>query len=421
MKQLSKMRLLLSIWRYVSLYACIFIHNAIINSSNGYLAKKYNMSIIAELLQYTAAIHFSETEDISYLPTQLGKHIQSIRSDWQHLNDIDVVLVGCGECRGQDRKMTYSDGPDKIRKALYSLHGWHPEIQIADLGNIIEGATWNDTKAALKAVLKELHSAGKKVIVLGGSHDLTLQQYDVYKDNQEIIDFSVIDMLADLDDMSDNRYDSYLVQALTQSPNYVRHFNLLGFQSYFVNPHLIETLDRLRFDCIRLGKIREDIDEIEPALRSSHVISIDMNAIRYSDAPANALGSPNGFYGDEICRITRHAGMSENLGSLGIYGYLPDQDLQNKTAILIAQMLWYFIDGLAARKLESPVNERDQFLEYHITFTHNQGLFLKSKKTNRWWMQLPNEQFIPCSYKDYLTACNNEIPERWLREVERLV
>jgi hypothetical protein len=34
-------------------------------------------------------------------------------------------------------------------------------------------------------------------------------------------------------------------------------------------------------------------------------------------------------------------------------------------------------------------------------------------------MQLPNRQFIACSYQDYLQASSNEIPERWLRAQER--
>ncbi|MEY4098666.1 MAG: hypothetical protein RL170_1510, partial [Bacteroidota bacterium] len=37
----------------------------------------------------------------------------------------------------------------------------------------------------------------------------------------------------------------------------------------------------------------------------------------------------------------------------------------------------------------------------------------------RWWMQTHNNQWAPCSYKDYLVASNNEIPERWLRALER--
>lgn len=379
------------------------------------------MSNIKEIFHYISPLDFIEAESIEYMPTQLGKHIQILNEHNYDFENIDIVLIGCGELRGQNEALNFSNGPYEIRKELYKLHYWHPDVKIADLGNIVQGATLNDTKAALKTVLTELHQIGKKVLILGGSHDLTLSQYDVFKDREEIIDFTIIDMLADLDDSSENRYDSYLMEALTSSPNFVRHFNLVGFQSYFVNPNLIETFDKLCFDCIRLGKAREDIEMLEPIMRSTQIASVDINSIRYSDAPANKFASPNGFYGDEMCMITRFAGMSSCLSSFGIYGYIPENDTENITAKLIAQMIWYYIDGVSIEKNESPLSEKDQFIEYQITFTDNNTLFLKSKKTNRWWMKLPSDSFIPCSQKDYFTACNNEIPERWMREVERLV
>jgi hypothetical protein len=34
-------------------------------------------------------------------------------------------------------------------------------------------------------------------------------------------------------------------------------------------------------------------------------------------------------------------------------------------------------------------------------------------------MQMPDKKIIACSYKDYLIASNNQIPERWLRAQER--
>jgi formiminoglutamase len=378
------------------------------------------MTTIQELINYRAAISFKDTLAKSYLPTQLGNHIEEINANTNDISHLDLIIIGCGEYRGQYANAHYSDGPNAVRKELYQLHYWHENVRIGDFGNILEGASLNDTKAALRTVLAEFQLMGKKVLIIGGSHDLTLQQYEVFKQQEKLIDFSVIDMLADLDSNSENRYDSYLMEALTFTPNFVRHFNLIGFQSYYVNPNIIETFDKLRFDCLRVGKAREDIEQIEPMLRNSHVISLDINAIRSSDAPANKLASPNGFYGDEMCKITRYAGMSDEMESFGMYGYQPELDNDNATAKLLAQMVWYFIDGLSVQKVESKLEDKEQFIEYQIPFTDTSTLFLKSKTTNRWWVQLPNKNFIPCSYNDYLTACNNEIPERWLREIERL-
>lgn len=379
------------------------------------------MNPILELLHYTQPSVHSLNTDEHYLSTQLAANIYFINEQQIDVDDLDVIILGCGELRGQHPKASFSEGPDRIREEFFKLHYWHSTIKIGDIGNILQGASLSDTRAALLTVLTELKAMGKRVLLLGGSHDLTLQQYNVFRKQEQIIDFTVIDMLADLDNTRGDRYDNHLMEALTSSPNFVRHFNLMGFQSYYVNPNLIQTFDKLHFDCIRVGKAREDLEQMEPILRSTHLLSIDINAIRYSDAPANRLGSPNGFYGDEMCKLTRFAGMSTTLETMGIFGYMPEHDQENITAKLLAQMMWYFVDGIYVLKTESSLTELDQFLEYHITFTDNNTLFIKSKRTNRWWMKLPNGNFIPCSHKDYITACNNEIPERWMREVERLV
>jgi hypothetical protein len=111
--------------------------------------------------------------------------------------------------------------------------------------------------------------------------------------------------------------------------------------------------------------------------------------------------------------------MSSAISSYGIYGYDASKDSQGLTALQIAQMLWYFIDGRNRCSKESSLNEKQNFNEFHTVFAEIDTVFVQSKKTGRWWMQLPDKKLIACSYKDYLIACNNEIPERWLRSQER--
>jgi formiminoglutamase len=352
---------------------------------------------------------------------QIGKRILPITEADESWSTADIILLGCGEQRGHDFNALYSSAPDVIREQLYQMYDWHPSIAVADAGNLLEGASVADSRASLRAVLQDLQREGKIVVLLGGSHDLTLQQYEAFKKNEQTINAAVIDMLIDLNETEGLDDTGFLMDMLTGQPNYIRHFSHIGFQSYNVNPHLLETMDKLRFDCFRLGRVREQLEEIEPVLRDCDLLSIDMKAVRYSDAPFLKDGSPNGFFGDEMCQLVRYAGMSNKLSSLGIYGYIPELDIDQQGAKLIAQMLWYFADGYYVRKMEADLNNRTEFIEYNIAFTGNNCLFLKSKRTGRWWMQLPDERFIPCSYNDYLTAANDEIPERWLREQERIV
>jgi hypothetical protein len=56
-------------------------------------------------------------------------------------------------------------------------------------------------------------------------------------------------------------------------------------------------------------------------------------------------------------------------------------------------------------------------------------VFVKSKKSDRWWMQVPyfgsksvNERFylVPCRYEDYQMAVSGEMPDLWWKTHQKL-
>jgi formiminoglutamase len=356
-------------------------------------------------------------DDKGYNESQLAGFVKVYEEEMPDMDNIDIVIVGINEFRG-DGFIGEGNAADAVRRQLYQLYFWHKDISIADVGNIKCGAAIADTYAAIKTVVRELLQLNKTVIIIGGSHDNTLAQYYAYKDLKKVIEATIIDATIDLKSDSSVRSQNFLMEMLTSEPNMIKHYNHIGFQSYFVHPRMLETMDKLHFDCYRLGKTKEQIDEMEPVLRNSNMVSFDIAAIKYSDSPASNC-SPNGFSGEEACTLSRYAGLSPNLSSLGIYGYDPKKDICNLTALQIAQMIWYFIDGKSRSKQETELSERQNFNEYHTAFAEVDTIFIQSKKTGRWWMELPNKKLIACSYNDYLFASNNEIPERWLRAQER--
>ncbi len=157
---------------------------------------------------------------------------------------------------------------------------------------------------------------------------------------------------------------------------------------------------------------------MEPVIRNSHLFSFDISAIANAYAPASGV-SPNGLTGEEACILMQYAGLSPYVNTIGIYGFSPSRDKEQLTAKQISHMLWYLIDGKNRSKHEAPLEERHSYYEFNIAFGEVDALFLQSKRTGRWWMQLPDNRFIACSRKDYMLAANNEIPERWLRAQER--
>ena len=377
------------------------------------------MSPNLHISDFLDAVSLAElSQDQGYRDGQIGKLIDLYDESFPDVYAADIVIVGCEEERGIGRDRRETGGPDAIREQFYQLYYWHPDVKLADVGNIRAGATLTDTYAALKTVLREITAIGKTAVVLGGSHDLTLAQYYTYADKRHIVEATGVDALIDLDIHSLNRSDNFLMEMLTGEPNYIQHYNHIGFQSYYVHPHMLETMDKLRFDCFRLGSVKDNIEEMEPVIRNSHLFTFDISAIANAFAPANKL-SPNGFNGEEACILMRYAGLSHNVNTVGIYGYKPGSDQGQLTARQISHMMWYLIDGKSRGRREAALSERDFFVEYHTAFAEVETVFLQSKKTQRWWMQLPDSKYIACSYQDYLLASSNEIPERWLRAQER--
>lgn len=351
--------------------------------------------------------------DEGYMPGQIGYHLL-------HHNDLDeadVILLSCDEWRGQGSKARPGIA-DSVRYRLYQLYHWHSEVRIADAGNLRCGAQLSDSYAALSLVAREVMRAGKRLLVFGGSHDLTYPLYRALASEEHPMDITLIDPLLDFDQNSPMPAGHFLKELLTEVPNYVHQFNLIGFQSYFVNPTLLETIDKLRFDCFRLGKVQEKMEEVEPCIRSSSLVSFDMQAMAHAYSPASTL-SVNGFTGQEACKLMQYTGMSTPNRVTGIFGFMGN-DPMGLSAMQVSQMIWYFFDGVQKEKHEVPVSNRSGYNEFHIFCGEMDTIFLQSRNTGRWWMQMPDQHFIPCSYNDYLAASHNELPERWLRAQERL-
>ena len=381
----------------------------------------WRMSDYFNLTDFLIPINLAElSDDQLYHDGQIGKAITVYENDFPDLTEADIILVGCNERRGNGKTNSSNtiSAADAVRRQFYQLYYWHADLKLADIGNIKTGASLQDSYAAVKTVLNELLNEKKTIIFIGGSHDLTLPQYEAYSSGKQIIEVSCIDALIDLNINSAMRSDNFLMELLTSEPNFIRHYNHIGFQSFYVHPSMLETMDKLRFDCYRVGNVKENMDEMEPVIRNCQMLSFDIAAIAHAYAPASTV-SPNGFTGEESCLLMRYAGLSPNTSSIGIYGYNPEKDKDDLTAKQISHMLWYLLDGRSRGLREARLEEKEAFNEFHMAFAEVQTVFLQSKKTGRWWMQLPDNNFIACSYKDYLLASSNEIPERWLRAQER--
>ncbi|MBO6027234.1 MAG: formimidoylglutamase [Bacteroidales bacterium] len=355
--------------------------------------------------------------------------------DFPDLAGFQLALVGVKEERGAVDNHGCADGADHIRKAFYKLFNHWVDLKIVDLGNIKAGKEISDTYYALNQVLTELLKEHVLPIVIGGSQDMTYTMYQVYEPTGKLINITTIDPIFDLGNDNERlNSHSYLSHIILHQPNYLFNFTNIGYQSYYVDNESVDLMKQLLFDTYRLGILKQHIELTEPLIRNANIVSFDMGAIRAADAPGVKNASPNGFNGDDACQMTRYAGLNFKLSSIGFFEYNPHYDINSRTANLIAEMIWYFIEGFSSRQDDIPTAETaDDFKRYNVQIGDGEEnvVFLCHKITGKWWIDMSfmhaddpryeRHHYIPCSVEDYDQAMRNELPDKWWQFYQKLM
>ncbi|HTH55683.1 MAG TPA: formimidoylglutamase [Cyclobacteriaceae bacterium] len=369
---------------------------------------------------------------IEYPANSFFKNIRVYGEKMPDYKDAQIALIGIKEERGTSDNQGAAKGPDEIRKKLYRLKKGTGKYNIVDLGNLNVGVDLDETYTRVSEVCRILLESNVMPVLLGGTHDLDYGQYRGYEDMQKLISFLNVDAFLDLDDDKQaSASRNHIHKMLLHEPNYLFSYTHLAHQSYLVDPFSAGVLEKLNFEAHRIGQIRTNLAEMEPAIRHADMFSFDVTAIKSCDAPGNANAQPFGLTGEEACQICWYAGMNGKLSSAGFYEYNPNyDDIHKKTASVIATMIWYFIEGFYHRKQESNFKSND-FLKYVVSMPVEPETiaFYKSKLTEKWWMEVSlaragakytRNSIVPCSYADYQTATKGELPERYINALSKM-
>ena len=339
------------------------------------------------------------------------------------LEGVDLALVGLVETRGNDELQ--STGVNEIRSKLYSMKKGEGSCNIVDLGDLRNGVDLDETYKRIKVVCHDLIKQKVLPILIGGTHDLDLGQFWAYEDEDKLVTILGVDSRLDLDEKSGQERKGHLHKIFTYEPNYLFNYNQLGHQSYLVNPSSIKTIEQLKFRMMRLGEMRDDFTRVEPIIREADMMTFDLSSIQKMYCPGGADSEVFGLTGEEACQIMWYAGMNDKLSSLGIYEYDPAQDsMDRQSAMVVATMIWYFVEGFKNRKGEKGFQTND-YVKYVVSLgvEPENITFYKSRLSDKWWMEVPNANhtgiydrsfIVPCDHSDYLDATKGEVPERWI-------
>lgn len=340
----------------------------------------------------------------------------------------NLAIFGVEEERGSKENLGCAAGPNAIRKKLYDLKKGTGLYNIVDLGNLKPGLDLEETYTRISEVCRMLLEQNTLPVILGGSHDLDIGQYRGYEDMQKLISFLNVDAFLDLEEGLAAPSRQHVHKILLHEPNYLFSYTHLAHQSYLIDNTSMTILERLNFEAYRIGQLRTNLKDMEPAIRNADIMSFDVTAIKSSDAPGNNNAQPFGLSGEEACQICWYAGMNEKLSSVGFYEYNPaSDDARMKTASVVATMIWYFIEGFYHRKDEQNFKTND-FLKFTVSMPVDPEVltFYKSKVTERWWLEVPNpaggrSAVVPCNYSDYQTATKGDLPERYIATIAKFL
>jgi hypothetical protein len=184
----------------------------------------------------------------------------------------------------------------------------------------------------------------------------------------------------------------------------------------------------LYFDTCRLGAFNSDFKLAEPMLRNSDIIGVNLDSIKASER-MSLIGNPNGFTVEQSCQIAKYSGISDKLSCFGIFN--PIHTLSQDAAI-VAHIVWYVLDGIAARKGDFPIGSKKEYMRFTVVMDNEfqELVFYKSNKSDRWWMEVPyppsehvkfeRHHLVPCNQHDYENAMKNELPDLWWSTYQKL-
>lgn len=321
---------------------------------------------------------------------------------------------------------------DSFRPELASFNlGDNWGFKIYDLGVIAPGESIEDTYFALSQVIGKLVKVDVVPFIIGGSQDLLMACYKGFEGLERMINICSIDSALDVgepnEELASNAYVSHL---LMQRPCYLFNYATIGVQRLLVRNKEMDLFDKLYFDVCRLGAFNADKKIAEPHLRNSDLLTIDFKSIRSSDSDPMSYDNVNGFRADEVCQLMKYAGVSDKMSCVFVSDVNPNHS--KSASNLLAQMIWYFCDGVAQRVGDFPIGSKINYKKFYVSIEDfgEDLIFYKSDKSERWWLEVkyPSGQeskyerhhLVPCDQKDYDLALKNEIPNLWWKTLQKL-
>ena len=311
-------------------------------------------------------------------------------------------------------------GMTEMRNALYTFKSFHDDFDFLDLGVLRKS---NDSFAL--PLFEEIFNAGVFPILVTNDSSLNKSFMQALHNVYSSLHLTTIDDRLRCFPFQSASEFPYLDSFLSSEGETTEGGHIIGVQSHLVPSAGFTYCEEKGVSLHRLGQAKQNLKDLEPSIRHADICILEMSALKYTDFPCQIPKSPSGFFLEEICQLSRYAGLSDTLKGFSISGFDFKNTNNQVDAQALAQIIWYFLDGFNNKKGDFPVNF-DGMIEYLVEVKEHQEVltFWKSNRSGRWWVQVEktnapdaniNLRLIPVSYQDYLDACEGELSNRVLK------
>lgn len=352
-------------------------------------------------------------EDITIAPPEIPTEKWQLANIITHeIKEQSIVLIICPDYRGGE--FSVQPNTEAFRTYLYGLSKADWQIPVVDLGDLKLGKTIEDTHFAVEELISYCLYQKAIPILIGGSLDLVKPQIFSLNFHHKNFEWSHIGAQIILSE-NDAKLtaNNALFKVFTDKQVNIKNFHFVGYQQHLNDWETLKLMENVDFDLMRLAEIMETPENAEPFFRRSNFVSIDCNAVESRETGFSTSPQINGLTNREVCSLMKEAGLSQELKSVGLFNF----SFEGKTNTqLLAQMIWYLIDGIQIQKTHPNQPQIEQFT---VLFDDKEYHFKREIFSNLWYFGEHEDlrQCLPCTLNDYENAKRGEISKRILNYI----
>ncbi len=281
---------------------------------------------------------------------------------------------------------------EAIHTEIYNFY--YQNIKILDLGflKITETET-------LKNILHFISKKNKRFFLISPSIDIMADILRIQSNLREQLSVTFIDTFVD--------ENTPMWQEFFKIEKFLDRKFFFGYQNYLISPNEYELLRQANVTTVRISEFKEQ-NKFLP-IRNANLVSMNMNALKFSDFPAATNPQPNGLTALDACKIAYITGISDISDFFGVFNYDLKTDIRNVSAKLIAQIFLHYVQGLSFIKSNIKTNRKefvvfvgDALPSKDITFVYDENLKL-------WFYKNQEGKLVACDYADYENAKKGNI------------